>query len=275
MSEAQEIAEEFELTEDQLAEAEQEEQEEQDGKPEPEAPKGFISKEAWIESGKPAEDWVSPEVFKERTLRIQSESRLKRELKQREEDFDNRLKNLNAYSQAQLKRQREELLSKRDEYIEVADKAGVKKIDKELEDLNAHADLVKDEPKQQIQKPPEVVEWEEENAWCMDLNDPRLPIAQKAYTDAIAAKKTIAGALRAADKAVAAYKPEGKEAGKTAKTPIQMSDTSRSIGRNDSPTLSWKDLKADEVTMFEEFFESTGMSKKDYLKTVADNRRGA
>jgi hypothetical protein len=165
-----------------------------------------MSKEAWVAAGKPEDEWVSPEVFKERTQRIQSESRLKREIREREQEFESRLKNVNLLAQAQLERQRRELLSQRDDMIDVADKEGVKRIDKELVDLEKQQKLVAEEERPAIQKPPEVLEWESENQWCMDINDPRTPIAQQAFKEAVQSGKTIAGALRAADKAVASHR---------------------------------------------------------------------
>ena len=282
MSEEQEIQEHFDIDPEALAAQEAEEaalaaeaeEEETEGEPK-ELPKGFMSKEAWVEAGKDPEEWVSPDVFKERTQRIQSESRLKRQLQQEREEFDSRIKNLNLLQQAQLNRQREELVSRRDDLIDVADKEGVRKIDKELKDLDSHADLVADREEQKVAKPPEVVEWEEENPWCMDINDPRTPVAQKAFKEAVESGKTMAGALRAAEKAAVQVKatPDGKPK----KAPIQMADRGQSAAINgkDSPSLSWSQLKPEEVTMYEEFFEGTGMTKKDYLKTVADERKGA
>ena len=52
------------------------------------APRGYMSKEAWVESGKDPDEWVSEEVFKERGERIKQTTKLQKE-------FDNQIKNLN------------------------------------------------------------------------------------------------------------------------------------------------------------------------------------
>jgi hypothetical protein len=239
-------------------------------------PSGYMTIEAWEASGKDPKEWVSEDVFKERTQRIKETSRLKRELADREKDFDNRLKNVNLLAQAQLARQREELISRRDDAIDIADKATVKRLDKQIDDLDKEAELVEDKPAVQQVKPKEVVEWEEENTWIEDVTDPRTPIAQKAYIEAIQAGKTIAGALRAADKAITAIKQESKHDEIRKKPAVSMSDSPRSasVSRNDSPSITWSQLSGEEKTMFHEFFERSGMTQKDYLKTVADQRKG-
>lgn len=45
----------------------------QDQPQEKEAPSGYMSKEAWTAAGKDPDEWVSEDVFKERTLRIKNE----------------------------------------------------------------------------------------------------------------------------------------------------------------------------------------------------------
>src|SRR5690606_21375034 len=136
-----------------------------------------MSKEAWTAAGKDPGEWVSEDVFKERTLRIKNEQRLKRALAETKEDFDNRLKNLNMLSQAQLERQRQELLSRRDDAIDTADKATVKRLDKEIDAIDKEVALVTEKKPEQNTKPPEIAEWEEENPWIFDEDDPRVKVA--------------------------------------------------------------------------------------------------
>jgi len=237
------------------------------------APSGYMGKEAWTASGKDPELWVSEDVFKERTQRIKETSRLKRELAEKDKEFENRLKNVNTLQQAQLARQRAELLEQRDDAIDVADKTAVKKLDKQIADLDAEADLVADTPVKQA-NPPEITEWEEENQWVNDVNDPRTPIAQSAYSEAINSGRTIAYALRAADKAVAAMKPASKADDIRKKPAVSMSDSARSATTDsNSLTLSWSQLTSEDKAIYEELFSHK--SQKDYLKIVADARTGA
>jgi hypothetical protein len=246
----------------------------QDQPQEKETPSGYMSKEAWTEAGKDPDEWVSEDVFKERTLRIKNEQRLKRQLAETKEDFDNRLKNLNMLSQAQLERQKQELLSRRDDAIDVADKATVKRIDKEIEAIDKQSDLVADK-KDIPPKPPEIAEWEEENPWIFDENDPRVKIANDAAAEAISQNKTLAAALRAADKAVAEFE-QSKNVEYKKKPAVSMADSSKSTqSSSDNVTLSWSQLSSEEKSIYDEFFAHTKVTQKDYLKTVADQRRGA
>lgn len=235
---------------------------------------GYMSKEDWEASGKDPKDWVSEDVFKERTLRIKNESRLKRELAETRKEFDSRLKDSNLLWQGQLARQRAELMEKRDNAVEVANLAEVKKLDKQINDLDKEADLVKENP-QQVERPPEVVEWEEENDWVNDVNDPRTAVAQQAFGKAHQEGKTLAYCLRAADKAVAAMKSEEKQTTTSKKPPVSMADSSRSStsAANDSANLTWSQLSSDDKAIYDELFSHK--TQKEYLKIVADARRGA
>ena len=244
----------------------------QDEPQDKEKPSNHMSKEAWTAAGKDPDEWVSEDVFKERTLRIKNEQRLKRALAETKEDFDNRLKNLNMLSQVQLERQRQELLSRRDDAIDTADKATVKRLDKEIDAIDKEVALVADKKPEQNTKAPEIAEWEEENPWIFDEDDPRVKVANDAAAAASAQNKTLAAALRAADKAVAEYATKAPEYKK--KPAVPMADSSKSIPGQDSGTLSWKSLTSEEANIFDEFFAHTGMTQKDYLKTVADQRRG-
>jgi hypothetical protein len=250
-----------------------------ESKPSDEQPqtKGWMSKEAWIESGKVPEEWVSEDVFKERSLRIKETSRLKSEIKQKEADFDNRIKNLNTLQQAQLSRQREELLARRDEAIGVADKAEVKKIDGQLKELDKEADLVADKQQIEQQKPPEIVEWENDNPWINDESDPRGNVARETFQNAIASGRTLAGALRIVDAKMRELAVDGEQDKEPAKKkpPVSMADSSSSTpSKNNSHSLSWSSLNSIEQSIYDEIFAPSGVSKKDYLQTVADERRG-
>lgn len=229
-----------------------------DASPEPveekPAPRGYMSKEAWVEAGRDPEDWVSPEVFKERGERIKMKA-----------EYDNRFKNLSMYYQKQMELQRNDLLARRDEAIDTADKAAVKKIDKELKELDEIEQLNKVEDAPAIVKPPEVVEWEEENPWCNDPSDPRLALAQRVYKAAVNSGKTPATALRMVDKELAAKFID------TSRKPAQIAEGSRqSSGKHDDGKPSMATLTSEERKIWEAgIFES----KDDFLKAVQDDRK--
>lgn len=222
------------------------------------APRGYMSKEAWIAAGKDPDKYVSKEVYIERGERIKMRQQL-------EKDFDNRIKNLNLLHQAQIKTMREDLLAKRDEAIDTADKAAVKGYDKQLKELDDMEDLVKDQQQpSQVQKPPEVVEWEQENPWIFNADDPRVALANRIYTKAIEEGKTVAGALRAVDKEI-----DQKFIDKS-KKPAQIAESSRPTGGSDKQRITMSSLTAEEKKIWD---AGIFTSEKSFLKAVEDDRK--
>lgn len=231
------------------------ETEHHDDKP---APRGYMTKEAWVESGKDPKEWVSEEVFKERGERIKQTSKLQK-------DFENQLKNVNLLHQIQLKNQREQLLAKRDDAIDVADKDGVKALDKQIAELDKLESLAKDQEPQPV-KPPEVAKWESDNPWCNDPADPRLAIANRVYIAAINAGSDPAEALDLVDTAIA------KKFSTKPTTQRQSVEGSRpSVGRGDA-VLTMKNVTREERIAWDEGFFKT---EKDFLQAVANSRKGA
>jgi len=223
------------------------------------APRGYMSKEAWIESGKPADEWVSEEVFKERGERIKQTSRLQKE-------HDNEIKNLKLLHQFNLKTQREELMTRRDNLIEEADKAGVKAIDKQLAELDKLDDIAKDTTAQSS-KPDEVVAWEAANPWCNDPKDPRLALANRTYIAAVNAGSDAAEALELVDIALA--KKFSTKSGN--KNQIAESSRQSSTARSDSAVVTMKNLTRDEQKAWDSgLFDD----EKAFLKAVANDRKG-
>lgn len=242
---------------DNSAELERENNNHEDIQEEKPAPRGYMSKEAWVEAGRDPDDWVSPEVFKERGERIKMKAELTRE-------FDNRLKNISVFYEAQMAVQRNELMARRDTAIEEADKDAVKAIDKEIKKLDDIEQLNK-QPENVVRKPQEVLEWEEENPWCNDVTDPRLALAQRVYKSAVESGKTPATALRLVDKEISA-----KFIDKSRKA-SQIAEGSRSsAGKADDGKPSMSTLTAEEKKIWESgLFES----KESFLKAVQDDRK--
>lgn len=221
------------------------------------SPKGYMTREAWIEAGKDPEKWVSPEVFKERGERIKMKQELTRE-------FESRLKNLSLLHEVQLKNVREELMAKRDAAIESADKDEVKRLDKQIKEVDDLQDLAKAEEVQPVEKPREVAEWEEENPWIFDQNDPRRGVAISVFEKAVKEGKTHATALRMVDKVLSEKFTD------PTKRPGQIAESSRSTGVSKGTKLTMASLTSEEKKIWE-----TGMfsSEEKFLKAVEDDRK--
>jgi len=253
-------------------EVKKEAKEEPAPEPKSDLPSGYMTKDAWVEAGKDPDEWVSPEVFKERTQRIKETSRLKREMAEKEREFENRIKNHSLLAKAQLQREIEKLQAVRDEAIDLSDRDGVRMADKKIKELDKEMSLIEEEKLAQPAKPIEVVEWEEDNPWINDPDDPRTPVAQKVFKQTLESGKTIAYALRAAEKAINSQ--EEREIRK--KPAVSMADSPRgAVSKSDSPSIAWSHLSREEAEIYDTLFIHTGMTKKDYLKAVSDERRGS
>lgn len=223
--------------------------------------KGYMDKDAWIAAGKDPDEWVSPEVFKERGIRIEETSKLRKQLSQIQQEADARIANLNKLHRIQLEQERNKLLLDRDNAIETADKAEVKRLDQALEQNRELQKELSEAP----QKPAEVVEWESENKWIFDEDDPRREPARLAFAEAQKAGKTIAGCIVAAT--LAASKIQVTEPN-IKRTAMPSSDTPKARQVSGGKIqLSMKDITSEERQM-RSFFSS----EAEFLKAVADSR---
>lgn len=267
----EELKEEFGLGDEPEEESTEEEQQEEEEQPEEEGstesqpeeddlPPGYMTKEEWVAKGKDPDEWRSPEVFKERGYW------LKRQAQEREE-FDRRIENLSAYHRTQLEMQRDDLIRKRDDAIEMADKNEVKRLDKQLDSLGQQEKLIskKDAPNTPI----EVQQWEEQNPWVKDPNDERTPIAQSLFQRKLKSNGgDVASALESVDEAMEKLYPP-----KTNKRPPPVEKSAaRSAGKGKNG-VDFSSITAEEKKIWESGL--FGDDKKAFLQAVADDRKGA
>jgi len=257
---------------------EKEEVEETEAEPEPKqsepAVKMHISKDEWIAQGRDPELWVPPEVFKERTQRINETNKLRQEnarLKAEREADARRLTNVAFLQQQQITRLKADLEQRRDDAIDVGDRNAVKALDKQLRDLDTEESLIK-EPVAQSSIPPEVQEWNEENSW-LTPGHPLKGLANDVFVKAMNEGKTIAGALRVVDRELAKHK-DGPAPKKVATKSIVDSPSRGSVAKSDSVSLRFEDLTREERDMYEELWKPSGSTLKEFLKDVARHREG-
>lgn len=276
----QELKQEFEVEDEEINEALKLEETEEDA-PEPEidhkepAPKLHISKDEWVKQGRDPELWVPPDVFKERTQRINETSKLKQEnqrLRAEREEDNRRLTNVAFLQQQQITRLRADLESRRDDAIDVGDRTAVKAFDKQLRDLDTEESLIKEPVQQQSNIPPEVQEWNEENAW-LTADHPLKSVANDVFIKAMNDGKTIAGALRLVDKELAKHKDEPTQK-RVASRSMVDSPSRGAVSRSDSAGLRMSDCTREEREMFNEFYKPSGISEKEFLKSVSESRKG-
>lgn len=283
MLDQENIEQEFDLDAEEINDELKQEDGEEEEKPEvKESGPRHLTREEWVEQGRDPEKWRSEEVFKEVTQRIKETGRLNQKLQQerlaREED-NRRLTNVAFLQQQQITRLRADLESRRDDAIDVGDRTAVKAFDKQLRDLDTEESLIKEPPKQQLNIPPEVQEWNEENEW-LTADHPLKPIANDVFAKAIEQGKTIAGALRLVDKELSKHielDPAERavtSAKKVASRSIVDSPSRAAVSRSDSAGLRMSDCTREEREMFNEFYKPSGVSEKEFLKSLAKAREG-
>ena len=224
--------------------------------------KGHMSKEAWIAAGKDPEEWRDPVEFKWRG-----------ELIKQKKEHEAQIKNLNFLHEQRLSMERASLLSQRDNAIDIADKAEVKRLDAAIANVDKQQDLLTQNQVVETQaKHPLEAQWEAENQWVFDQTDPRSSIAIAAYQDALQKGKTVAEALVIVDDYV------DRKFGKVTKQTNQIVEPSRTAGgkRESSSGMSWSDLTPMDVKIFNEVWPKSGDAAKDkraYLKAIADEKK--
>ncbi len=235
----------------------------------PESGPKFISRDDWIASGKDPDDWRSPREFRERGELIESNKALRHTVERLKVDTDNQIKNLNTYHEIRLKNELNELISKRDDAIDVADKAEVRRIDAQIAENEKQSELIKAEPVQQEQIKPEIIEFMQENTWAQDANDERTKYAQSIINKAMDVdNKTLAYALRLAEREVS------KKFSNPQKRTGPMVEGSRTAGgvKQSSGTPTWSQLTAEEE---KQYVPAMWKSEDAFLKAVANARKGS
>lgn len=276
MFDQENIEQEFDLNAEEINEELKQEKAEEEAKPEvKESGPRHLTKEEWVEQGRDPEKWRSEEVFKEVTQRIKETGRLNQKLQQerlaREED-NRRLTNVAFLQQQQITRLRADLESRRDDAIDVGDRTAVKALDKQLRDLDAEESLIKEPPKPQSSVPPEVAEWNAENDW-LTPDHPLQPVANEVFVKAINDGKTIAGALRLVDKELSKRRQDEPAPRKTPTKSI-VDNPRGAVARSESVTMRMSDCTREERDMYNEFYKPSGISEKEFLKSVAESRKG-
>ena len=268
----------FDLDAEEINDELKQEDGEEEAKPEvKESGPRHLTREEWVEQGRDPEKWRSEEVFKEVTQRIKETGRLNQKLQQerlaREED-NRRLNNVAFLQQQQITRLRADLESRRDDAIDVGDRTAVKAFDKQLRDLDTEESLIK-EPvhvAQQVAMPAAVVEWNQRNEW-LTADHPLKPLANDIYSQAIEDGETVKAALKLVDAELAKHRVNGEQK-KVASRSIVDSPSRAAVSRSDSAGLRMSDCTREEREMFNEFYKPSGVSEKEFLKSLAKAREG-
>lgn len=234
-------------------------------KPEDERPApGYMTKEEWIAAGKDPGKWMDPVKFQIRGEFIEELKGVRAELARERREFDNRIENLALLHQTALENERARLKAERKEAILVADSDAVERLDGQLDDVNKRLELVKEQPKQQVQKTPEILEWEAKNPWIFDNDDPKAQLGIAVYKRCISAGWPVAAALLKVDEEVAKMPSQSKPK-------PNIAEATRSNGQKQtSAAVTMDSLTEDERAVWRSGVFS---DQKQFLQAVADDRR--
>ena len=223
-----------------------------------EKPAGHLSQEEWEASGRDPKDWKPKEVWKERGQLLKEQARLKR---QYEEEIEN-VKRYYKASTLVMAQRIEELESRRDEAIELGDKDGVKKIDRQIRELENAAP----QPVQQKNIPNvEITQWEDANPWIYDDSDPRTEIAKITFAKAASEGLTAKQALREIEDVLKQKFPTATRTQKQIAEQPSSKTTSSS-----TKTATMTNLSREEQAVWESGIYGT--DEKSFLKAVSKIR---
>jgi len=219
---------------------------------------GWRPKEEWDGD---ADDWVSAKKFNERGEMIGAIRDLKGRLDKGEKAFEARLENVNRLHETQQKALLADLEAKRNDAIELADVAGVQRIQNQIDDIRST-------PAQPAVKNHSVIdEWNAANPWIYDQHSPKTTYAMARF-NFHAQNMGEAEAIKAMETEVAKAFPDVNERRNSAKT--VESGRSRP-GQRQQRKLSWGDLTHNEIQYFNAM--PGAWSKEEYLQAVADSRK--
>jgi hypothetical protein len=231
---------------------------------------GWKPKDAYIEEGGDPEKWSPAREFVKYGKLQQAMKDQAAKFDRKAKEFDERLENVNKLHKSQLKAAIEEQKRIMRTAASEADVQTYDDAQKQIEHLEGQM-----EETSQPQKDPSIVEWESNNPWINDLEDPRAMAAQGAWNNYVAQNPnaTVQQALDHVDRMVAKISPSTNP---LRDAPPVTETAGKSTQRSKSRNLSMNDLTQDERFMWAQTGASMwGGDETKFLKACADARKGA
>lgn len=231
---------------------------------------GHTSKEEWTEAGKDPDRWKSPHEYIEYGRLNNALSANKAAMDRMEENFDQRLTNLNKLHDQQIEDTKKGLRAEQRKAVDDADPeaydAAQNKIEA-LEKVETAADPA------MPQKDPAIIAWESNNAWSQNPDDPKLQAANGFFAAYLNKnpQATAQQALDYVDEQLKVLTPDNSNRRRD-----NPSGHERSGGkRQRSGKLSMSDLTQQERQDWQNMgFDLWGNDEKAFLQSVADSRKG-
>jgi hypothetical protein len=229
---------------------------------------GHTSKEDWIASGRPEEEWVTPYAFV-KYGKLQKSMHHKIDAAKRE--FTERIDNLNKYHEAQRKLEIDALKAQQREAVELGDTEAYDAAQTKIEAIESQP-IETEAASSDNAKAPEIVAWEKDNTWIFNPDDPKTILANARYNKYLAENPGCQAqdVLDYVDKEIAKTFPKQNVRREVAK---KTTETSTRRSAKESKKLSMSDLTFEEKQAWNQMGQSLYNGDQDkFLQAVQDSR---
>jgi hypothetical protein len=206
---------------------------------------------------------------------------LTKSMKGMRKSHDEEIVNLNKFHKASLEAREQELVTQLEAAVEDGDFDKVKEITGEQGKIAIKKEKLDSESLDNGDQKSDAeikAEWELENFWIGNAADPRSGVANSAYSLAISRGKSIPEAIEFVDETIAEKFPEGAgDGGGKPKPKVNHNRNNPSRHSNNSGGGNSRDAKLtmQDCTSEELKFRELFVTDEKFLKTVANNRKGA
>lgn len=224
---------------------------------------GWKPAEEWDGDTNAPENFISAELFNERGKWIGKHKQQEQRLKEMESSFDTRLNGLNKIHNIQLETQKSELIRKRDEAIDLADRETANKIQDDIDKL-----VPAEEPKPAANPDQQFVDdWNSANPWVMG-NTPKAAYARSQFSSYNGQGMSVSDALAAAEADINREFPTINPKREAEPLPEGGSPPGKKVS---GKKLSMSDLTHEEKK-FRQAMPGAWKDDKEFLQAVADSR---
>lgn len=237
-----------------------------------------IEQKAWNQGWRPQDqfegnpdNWKTPEAY---VLygEMQEEIRAaKAESRRKEAEFEARIANLNKLHEAQTAAAIADLKAKQRQAVEEADSDEYDRLQTQI-DQHEKASVTQTVP---VQKDPEIAAWEARNPWIDEPGNEKAAVAQSLWS--VAASKpgaTAKSALDYVDAQLAKLYQDEIPSNPRRDMPTMTEQSKRPQGRQRGRELTMNDLTSEEREQWTKFGHMMFKDQKEFLKAVADGRKG-
>lgn len=223
---------------------------------------GWKPEEEWAsDDPKKPNQFMSVELFNERGVWIERYKNQDKRIKEMEVSFEDRLSNVNRLHNQQLEVQKSELVRKRDDAIDLADRETANKIQNDIDRL---------EPiPEQVRAPTQTLldQWNTDNPWIYQ-SGPKTAYAQSQLNTYTTQGMSIENSLKAMEADIAREFP----AMNRNRTSEPIPEGGSPPGKKSAPRkLHWSDLTSEEIKWYKAM-PGAWKNESEYLQAVSDDR---